>query len=176
VALHGGDVTAESEGLNKGSVFTVCLPSEVTCLEAESNAGSPVSSPQTDHKAKVMIVDDNLDSGQTMGWLMESLGCEVRVLSSGPAAIEAAPSFVPELVLLDIGMPEMNGYDVCQALQKVPELEDTVFIALTGWGQPEHRKRSKESGFHHHLVKPLDMELFKPILADLKETPKVLPG
>jgi len=114
---------------------------------------------------KILIVDDNKACVQVMVWTLEVLGYnEVQVAYDGPTAIELAKSFRPELVLLDIGMPEMNGYDTCRAMRKEPMLRDTVFVAHTGWGEKIHRKHSEEAGFAYHLVKPVDIEILKRVL------------
>lgn len=105
-----------------------------------------------------------------MMWTMQMLGHTAQYALDGPAAIGQAISFRPDIVLLDIGLPGMNGYDICRAMRKEPVLRNTVFIAQTGWGQKEHRERSKEAGFDYHLVKPIDLEALKTILASLKNT------
>ena len=99
-----------------------------------------------------------------MGWTLELMGHEVRLAKDGPDAIKIAKSFHPNLVLLDIGLSGVNGYDVCKRMHELPELKDTVFVAQTGWGQEEHRRHSKEAGFDHHLVKPVSMDDLKIIL------------
>ncbi len=167
--LHGGEVNVQSEGLGKGSKFTVRLPLDVSQDQAVSKQGTPLLDVFSKQEVKVLIVDDNKDAAQTMGWLMEALGCTAKVVNNGSSAIETAPDFQPDLILLDIGMPDMNGYEVCKAMQEMPELKDTVFTAQTGWGQPEHRKKSKEAGFHHHLVKPVEMAALEPILNEIKK-------
>jgi CheY-like chemotaxis protein len=104
-------------------------------------------------------------------WTLEILGHTVKMALDGPSAIELAKSFHPDIVLCEIGMPEMNGYEVCKAMHREPILQNTTFIALSGWGQKEHRERSKEAGFDYHLVKPLNIEALKNILLLLdKET------
>ncbi|KFI22885.1 PAS domain S-box protein [Nitrosococcus oceani] len=163
VELHGGSVDVESKGINEGTKFTVSLPVSVA-----QNADTPDSLCKvpnfTQQKIKVLVVDDNKDAAQTMGWLMEALGCEAQTAFDGKSAIKLALSYLPDLVLLDIGLPEMNGYEVCETMKKIPELKNTVFAAQTGWGQPEHKKRSKEAGFDHHLVKPVEMAALEAIL------------
>lgn len=160
VEQHGGTVTAASSG--EGSIFTVTLP---VAPAAAAAAPAPSSSAAPRAKLKVMVVDDNKDSAQTMGWTMELLGCEGLVLTNAADAMAAAKDYLPDVVLLDIGMPGMSGYDLCRYLRAQPGLENTMFIAQTGWGQAEHRKKSKEAGFDHHLVKPVDMKELGALLA-----------
>jgi len=129
----------------------------ISSLEEESTAEKP-------QKYRILIVDDNESCAITMKLTMEILGHTAQMAIDGPSAIELAKMFQPEIVLLDIGLPGMNGYEICQAMRKEPSLQDTIFIAQTGWGQKEHRKRSKEAGFNYHLVKPIDIQALKNIL------------
>ncbi|MEC7692545.1 MAG: ATP-binding protein [Pseudomonadota bacterium] len=169
VEMHGGNVSVQSD--SSGTLFTVSLPridvdkreiQKATASKPEYNAAD--SSPLT-----VLIADDNQDAAITMGWILEAKGCDVVVVEDGPSALKAVDNFSPDLILLDIGMPGMNGYDLCIALREMPELEHSVFVAQTGWGQPSHIKRSQEAGFHHHLVKPLDMGDLIPIVDEVRQ-------
>jgi len=119
------------------------------------------------HSYRILVVDDNENCAKIMMWTMEILGHTVKMATDGLAAIELAKSFRPDVVLLDIGLPEMNSYEICQAMKKEPILKNTVFIAQTGWGQKEHRERTREAGFDHHLVKPVDMKALAAILLEL---------
>lgn len=167
--LHKGTVTVESLGAQQGTQFEIRLPRIAPPAQQASGASdSPEQDPVGGH-VKVLIADDNQDAAITMGWILEVKGCEVMVVEDGPSALEAVNRFTPDLVLLDIGMPGMNGYDLCIALRKNPALENTLFVAQTGWGQPAHIKRSQESGFHHHLVKPLNMNDLLPILDEVRK-------
>ncbi|MBP7722922.1 MAG: response regulator [Alphaproteobacteria bacterium] len=153
VEMQKGIVEARSDGLNSGSTFTVTLPitkqkSNVTPFKG--NGAAQVKKP-----LRILIVDDNQDSAQTLGWMLEMEGHQVFLKFNGPDAIEMARQINPEVVLLDIGLPDMNGYEICRIMQEQLNLAEAVFIAQTGWGQEEHRRRSKEAGFHHHLVKPV---------------------
>lgn len=116
----------------------------------------------------ILIVDDNEASAKTLGWMMELLEHQVKLAHDGATALESARSFKPDVVLLDIGLPGMNGYEVCTAMRQEPVLQHTVFIAQTGWGQNEHRQRSKEAGFHYHLVKPVDMDELQKLIESLQ--------
>ena len=120
------------------------------------------------HNFRVMVVDDDIACAQTMVWILEMIGqSHAQMAHEGMAAIALAKSFCPEVVLLDIGLPGMNGYEICSELQKNPALANTTFIAQTGWGQREHKERTKEAGFHYHLVKPVDIEALKDIFLGL---------
>ncbi len=166
VELHDGAISVHSDGNDKGTRFSVSFPR----VKAEKRAGrkAPLfdsNPPEPSRSAlQVLIADDNQDAAITMGWILEAKGCEVVVVEDGPSALNAVETFSPDLVLLDIGMPGMNGYDLCIALREMPALQHAIFVAQTGWGQPSHIKRSKASGFHHHLVKPLDLSDLMPIV------------
>lgn len=167
VEMHGGSVRAASAGAGCGSEFIVRLP------RAEPGVAEP-SIPLVEVKTsaaplRVLIVDDGEMLAKTQSWMLEALGHEARVAHNGKDALALAPEYVPDVVILDIGLPGMNGYDVCRELRKLSALAHCTFIAQTGWGQPEHRQRSKEAGFHHHLVKPVDIEVLEGLLKSLSE-------
>lgn len=115
-----------------------------------------------------MIVDDNVASAQTLGWMVEVFGHEYKLAHSAAAAMETVREFTPDLVLLDIGMPDVDGYTICRRMKELPALKNTVFAAQTGWSQSEHRQKSKEAGFDHHLVKPVSMETLQGVIAEIK--------
>jgi CheY-like chemotaxis protein len=117
---------------------------------------------------RVLVVDDNEASAKTLGWMLEFLGHTVALACDVNAAMEKIETFKPDAVLLDIGLPGTNGYDVCRMMRRHPITRDAVIIAQTGWGQEEHRKRSWDAGFDHHLVKPIDMNELKPLLEPVK--------
>lgn len=119
---------------------------------------------------RILVVDDDKACANVLMWTLEILGHTVQMALDGPTAIALAKSFLPDIALLDIGLPEMNGYEICQTMRREPALQNIVFIAQTGWGQKEHRERSKEAGFDYHLVKPVDMEALKNILLGLDKT------
>jgi CheY-like chemotaxis protein len=125
--------------------------------------------PQSPNKAalKVLIVDDNVDVAQTIGWMMETLGHDYRMVHEGKLAVQTAQDYRPDAILLDIGMPGMDGYAVCRALREQPLFDDTVIIAQTGWGHTQARATPGESGFNHHLVKPVAMDRLEELLADV---------
>jgi two-component system, chemotaxis family, CheB/CheR fusion protein len=165
VDLHGGRVAAFSEGLGRGCEMTVRLP---TLAEAPQPAAPE---PQEIHRAgngpkrRVLAVDDNVDAANTMAMLLGIAGHEVRTAYDGSAALAAAQAYGPEIVLLDIGLPGMDGYEVARRLRAIPELERCVLVALTGYGQEEDRRRSSAAGFDYHLVKPVDPQSLTELLS-----------
>jgi two-component system CheB/CheR fusion protein len=166
VVMQGGNITAASAGPGQGATFIVRLPlvsklNEVTQVSPQS-AGEVVSDNTTNRR--VLVVDDNEPSAETMGWWMEALGHQVQLAYNGTDALAKAKDFLPDLVLLDIGLPGMNGYDVCRAMRREPLLKNTMIVAQTGWGQKEHREQSEKAGFDHHLVKPVDLDALKKLL------------
>lgn len=116
---------------------------------------------------RILIVDDNEASAKTLGWMMELWGHDIKLAHNGQQGIEVAEEFKPQVIFMDIGLPGMNGYELCSLMQKNPVHANSVFIAQTGWGQSEHRQRSKEAGFAHHLVKPVDMQQLQQLLDTL---------
>jgi two-component system CheB/CheR fusion protein len=116
---------------------------------------------------RVLVVDDNVDAAVSLGMLLKLAGQEVRVAYDGPAALRHAVDFRPELVLLDIGMPGMDGYEVCRRIRREGSLEGIMLVALTGWGQDEDRRRSHEAGFDRHIVKPVEPSALQRLLAEL---------
>jgi PAS domain S-box-containing protein len=165
VEMHGGTVRATSAGPGQGSEFVVRLPAV-----AEQAAGKPAGRAEEGAAAalprrRALVVDDNVDSADSLGLLLTLSGQEVRVAYDGPTALLMAEAFRPELVLLDIGMPGMDGYEVARRLRRLPGLERVVVVAVTGWGQEEDRLRSREAGFDYHLTKPADPGALHRLLA-----------
>lgn len=113
---------------------------------------------------KALVVDDSEPSAKTMGWMIDMLGAVAETALSGREALERAPVLRPDILLLDIGLPDMNGYELCRKLRQLPELAQSVFIAQTGWSGEEHRQAAQEAGFHHYLLKPVDLEKLKHII------------
>lgn len=124
------------------------------------------------HIYRLLVVDDNENCAKVIMWGLEALGHTAQMATDGQTAIALAKSFIPDAVLLDIGLPGMNGYEICQAMRKEPSLSHTVFIAQTGWSLKEHKERSLKAGFDYHLVKPVDIEALKKLLDNLAKTPK----
>ena len=169
VALHGGEVAAFSEGPDRGSRFVVRLP--LLHPRRLSGPASPLSSATESPAAgvsasrRVLVIDDNQDSTTSMAMLLKLVGHEVCVAADGNTGLREAERFLPQVVLLDIGLPDINGYEVARRLRQHPSLQSATLIAMTGYGQPEDRQRSSEAGFHHHLVKPVDWETLERLLA-----------
>jgi signal transduction histidine kinase len=166
VTLHGGSVEASSAGLGKGSEFTIRLPA------AEIQAGISEPLEKRDGKppsslvagSKVLIVDDNEDAAEVMSIALQEKGHVTRSALEPLSAIEIAREFQPDVILLDIGLPVMDGYELSEKLRQFPELSSTRFIALTGYGQASDRERSKSLGFEHHLSKPIDLATLDAII------------
>jgi PAS domain S-box-containing protein len=164
VTLHGGEVGAESGGLGAGSRFTVRLPLAAAPVV---HAGDTPRQAARARSLHVLIVDDNPDSAEAMAMLIESQGHRVETAAQGDAALEKAAAVRPDVVLLDIGLPGMSGYDVARALRAMPSLAGSVLIAITGYGRDSDRDLAREAGFDHHLVKPADPEALLRIIGAL---------
>jgi PAS domain S-box-containing protein len=165
VEMHGGTVEVYSDGLTLGSEFTVRLP---TTVEA-SKLPSPTTVNEAEHMGgrRVLVVDDNADHAESLAILLELEGHEALQAHDGVEAIEAAERFRPDAILLDVGLPKMDGYEVCRRIREEPWGKDMVLVALTGWGQEEDRRRSEKAGFDTHMTKPPDQETLMKILAAL---------
>ncbi len=165
VELHKGSVTAVSAGLGQGSEFVVRLPiAAVSAVQPDPASGGSIAGGVP--LRRVLVVDDNRDAAASLSRLLTLDGHDVRVAHDGPGALEMARDYRPDLIFLDIGMPEMDGYEVARRLRQQPEMDNTPLAALTGWGQPTDRQRSAEAGFDHHLVKPLDLTALQKLLTD----------
>lgn len=164
VELHDGSVTVHSEGLGRGTTMRVRLPlavaDEVAPASAEAvDAGSTAG-------MTILVADDNRDNVETLALMLELQGHEVATAHDGVEALAAAERVRPQVAFLDLGMPEMNGYDVCRALRALPFGADVCVVALTGWGQEDDRRRTQDAGFDHHLVKPVDFADIDRLLAE----------
>ncbi|ESQ84855.1 hypothetical protein AEAC466_07300 [Asticcacaulis sp. AC466] len=168
VDMHGGTSKAESEGPGKGSTFTVSLPLVGASGEVQGKPLQKNGRPAT--PMKVLIVDDNVDSAQTSLWMLDLIGHKAEVANDGARALEMAREMKPDVVLLDIGMPGMDGYEVCRQLRKMPGMEQLVLIAQTGWGQESDRQKAFAAGFDHHITKPVSLDLLTQLLADINQT------
>lgn len=169
VEMHNGTVEARSSGVGRGSEFTVRLSrvhghvsTNIVPTEARPR---PVAAPSGN---RLLVIDDNKDAANSLAMLLRLQGHEVQVAFSGVAALEIAKTFRPHLVFLDIGMPDMDGYEVAGRLRNESWGRNTVLVALTGWGQHDDRRRSAEAGFNHHLVKPLELNSLSEALSNLK--------
>ena len=161
--LHGGTVEARSAGLGRGSEFIVRLPLATTSVGAAVALTKP--GPASTQSRRILIADDNQDAAESLLLLLRLAGHEVRVAHRGQAAIELARQFHPDTAVLDIGMPDLSGYDVARALRREPWAATLRLIALTGWGQQQDRQQALEAGFDHHLVKPVDPERLTGLIA-----------
>jgi PAS domain S-box-containing protein len=165
VTLHGGSVEAKSEGPGLGSEFTIRLP----LLTAEE-APRPRSGPQrverrSDVSRRVLVVDDNQDATETLELLLQLWGHEVRIAYDGEGALAQVAELRPDIVLLDIGLPGMSGYEVARRMRALPECRDVMLVAVTGYGQDSDRRQSQEAGFDHHLVKPVQPGTLRDLIA-----------
>ena len=151
--MHGGTATPFSEGRNKGCEFTVSLPAIPRPQSAM--ARTPVAIAAQERRSQILIVEDNVDTASGLARLFHLHGHEIRTAHDGPQAINEAVAFRPEFVLLDIGLPGMDGYQVARRLRE-EGLQDAVIIAVSGYGDEEARRRSREAGINYHLVKPVD--------------------
>jgi signal transduction histidine kinase len=166
VELHGGTVEARSEGVGRGSEFIVRLPLgsvRTTARVAPEDAAPPAALASQ----RLLVVDDNRDAAESLATLLKLLGAEVQVAFSGPEALESFATYRPNVVLLDIGMPGMDGHEVARRIRRLPDAGDVTLIALTGWGQTEDRHRSRLAGFDHHIVKPADIQALQSLLVSL---------
>jgi CheY-like chemotaxis protein len=169
VALHSGTIEVISEGPNQGSEFIVRLPAAMAPQRAKDDDVDERRAANVRVRRRILVVDDNRDAAESMSMLISVWGHETRSAHEGPSALALASEFQPELVLLDIGLPGMDGYEVARRLQEMPGLRNTVLIAMTGYGQEEDRLRSKAAGFARHLVKPADPMKLRALIESLPE-------
>jgi len=162
VEMHGGTIGAASEGRDQGSVFTVRLPMAVDATGPEPGVTTALDTSPLRHR--VLVADDSTDGAEMLATLLGSLGCEVQTVSDGAAAVRESERFRPDLVLLDIGMPGMDGYEACRLIRRATWGSGMMMVAITGWGQAEDRRRSAEAGFDLHLVKPVDPAMLVPLV------------
>jgi PAS domain S-box-containing protein len=167
VGMHGGTVQAFSAGLGLGSEFTIRLPLATPRLKPSPGASIAEASEVISSPSRVLVVDDNLDAAESMATWLHLAGHDVQTAYGGPAALEAAVAFRPTIVLLDIGLPGMDGHEVARLLRKTPGLDNAWLIALTGYGRKSDFELSEEAGFDHHLVKPADPQKLRTLLANL---------
>src|SRR6516225_3896337 len=170
VEMHGGTVTAHSEGPGKGSEFVVRLPA----LTAEEKGELLRKPPEVQQPVaptaprRILVVDDNVDAAESLAVLLRLDGHEVRVASDGPEALAAAQADPPEMVVLDLGMPGMDGFEVARRLRLLPGTKGTLLVAMTGWAQEDDRRRCYEAGFDGHLPKPVEWDALRQFLAHPK--------
>jgi CheY-like chemotaxis protein len=160
VHMHGGRVEARSAGTNKGSEFVVEFP----LLAQSVSEHEPAAALRPFPDRRILVVDDNRDAAETLGALLQALGATVAVVHSGRSALDSLDQFDPDTMLLDIGMPEMDGYEVAKQVRATANHANTLLIALTGWGQEQDYRQSRAAGFDHHMVKPPDIDKLRELL------------
>ena len=175
VELHGGTVEVHSDGLGQGTEFTVRLPVRGTrSSECGMNRLRILRSEfrlRTPHSRRVLVVDDNRDSAESLAVLLRLTGHEVHTAHDGEEAVATAAAVRPDVVVLDIGLPKLNGHEAARRIRQQPGGEDVLIVALTGWGQDEDKARSTAAGFDAHLVKPVDPDTLAKLLAGAKPAP-----
>jgi signal transduction histidine kinase len=167
--LHGGTLVAKSDGIGKGSEFVVTLPLTTAATAPQARDAPPkfFKADPLAAKHRVLIVDDNRDAADSLAMLIGALGADTLVVNDGLAALAALAKYSPDIVVLDIGMPGMDGYQLAAAIRKLPEFSGTLLVGLTGYGQSEDIKRAHAAGMDRHLVKPVEMGTLQSLLSSL---------
>ncbi|WP_343611468.1 response regulator [Novosphingobium sp.] len=162
VEMHGGTIEAHSGGIGQGSTFTLRVP----LAQAVAGEAMAEDAPQAaaNRPLKVLVVDDNAMIAMSMGWMLEEMGHDFQVVNDGREALEAARDYRPDAILLDIGLPVMDGYEVCRAFRQDDDFRQTLIVAQTGWGQDRDKELAAQAGFDHHLVKPVAYEALEQLL------------
>ena len=167
--MHGGTVTAFSPGADQGSTFTVRLP--LASSEVAARKSSRSAEIRAPAGKRILVVDDNSDAAEMLAMMLERSGYATQVAQDGAEALRSLPELLPHAVILDIGLPDMNGYEVAQRMRKDPRFTDTVLIALTGWGTGEDKRKALASGFHTHMTKPVNADELRATLVRLLQNP-----
>jgi PAS domain S-box-containing protein len=167
VEMHGGSIVAQSDGHGMGSRFVVRLPLALALAGQEQVEDSPVEAAATARR-RILVVDDNRDAAISLALMLRIMGNETQTAHDGLEALDVAAAFRPDVVLLDIGMPKLNGYDTAHRIREQPWGKNVVLVAVTGWGQEDDRRRSHEAGFDVHVVKPIDPSELEQLLAKLR--------
>lgn len=170
VKLHGGSIEAHSEGHGHGTEFVVHLPILSEAPPPEPLPAAPSSEASRDPKRRILIVDDNTDAARTLAALQKRRGHETRTAFAGPDAITAAAEFLPDAVLLDIGLPGMDGFEVARKIRAIPGLSGAHLIAMSGYGREEDRAEAKRAGFDEYMVKPVDLAILRGWLQNGRRT------
>ena len=173
VELHGGTVEGQSKGLGAGSKFVVRLPAALDSAAVDSRGLREAAIPEQSSVRRILVADDNEDAATSLALILSMLGHETRTARNGLEALEIAEQFRPDVVLLDIGMPKLNGYETARRLRQKPDGDDLLLVALTGWGQESDRIRSNDAGFDSHLIKPVDVAKIQQLLTEQRNR---LPG
>ncbi len=170
VAMHGGRVGVQSNGAGEGSIFTVFLPRLASQAKALAPANAPAPRPDkvvpTERGLRILVVDDNADAAVSLGQLLEAYGHAVTVAFDAEQALQLADGHGFDVALLDIGLPGLNGYQLAERLRRMPQLVSCLLLALTGYGTASDSERSRQAGFDHHLVKPLDVDQLFGLICD----------
>jgi CheY-like chemotaxis protein len=165
VEMHGGSIGVQSGGHGMGSRFTVRLPALLSLVAETPDIGEKAV---PGARRRVLVVDDNLDGAETLNLMLQLLGNDTKVASDGVEAVAMASEFRPDVILMDIGMPRLNGYDACRQIRKLPCCERVLMVACTGWGQAADKQKSREAGFDLHMVKPVDLAVLEKLLAQVR--------
>jgi len=165
VEMHDGTITGHSAGVGQGSEFVVRLP--ILADTAKPPPEPIVNEPMLTTARRILVVDDNRDSATSLAMLLKLTGNETHTAYDGLEAVEKAAAVKPDVILLDIGLPKLNGFEAARKIREQPWSKDAVLVALTGWGQDEDRQRSKEAGFNAHMVKPVELPALMNLLAEL---------
>ena len=173
VEMHEGSVEAHSRGLGEGAEFVVRLP--ILTERLVSPAEPAVSTPAVSLEHRILVVDDNHDSADSLAMWLKLGGHEVHTAHDGMAAVELAATLEPDVIVLDIGLPLLNGYEAARRIRQLPASHETVLVALTGWGQEEDKRRSRDAGFDFHIVKPIEPAALDKILSSLSPRRRAAP-
>ena len=166
VQMHGGTIAARSEGPGRGSEFVVSLPLLAAGPPLAPHAADHAGDPAPRSALKVLVVDDNVDAARTLCSVLERWGHDAHAVFTAPAVVEVVPAMRPQAVLLDIGLPGMNGYEVARAIRLLPGMDPMLLVAVTGYGDQEARRQSRQAGFDHHLTKPVEPETLQALLSE----------
>jgi CheY-like chemotaxis protein len=168
--MHGGTVVGASDGVGRGSRFTVRLPllADNTDRSAPRPKARGVSTGEGVTSRKILLIEDNQFVAESLAAWLDDCGHQVRIAATGAAGLREAEAFRPELIFVDIGLPDMTGHETARKLRDMPAVEDAVLIAVTGYGQEDDRRRSREAGFDHHWIKPLTTEMLSELLESLE--------
>jgi PAS domain S-box-containing protein len=169
VEMHGGRIEARSEGPGRGSEFVVRLPAAAGAPGPQAEGGNGEAAAQKKSSLRILIVDDNRDSADSLVMLLRLMGNDTRTAYDGQQGVDVAGEFRPDVMLLDIGLPKLDGYEACRRIRGEPWGKNVVLVAVTGWGQEEDRRRSHEAGFNYHMVKPVDPEALMKLLAGVQQ-------
>jgi len=170
MTLHGGNVTAKSEGHGKGSTFTLSLPLSGRGRGATGKSPATCAESAASNALTILIVDDNADAADSLAALLRSQGHAATIRHNAQGALEEARRLRPDVLILDIGLPDMDGYELCRRRHGMPETSNAAYIALTGYGQTHDRVLAKAAGFRHYFVKLVDMTALHRVLAEVAPT------